>query len=223
VKFQLSDFQISGHLRPTLSIQPGVIKPARTRGRYSKNKLFTGGGNNYKTYCNYPTPGLPSKASDMGFEPLIEVIRDTCGPHDAFGLACTSRYYENMGYFGHINCSDNFNAAIQPFDIEEHPGWMALNLFFNTGIDDTNAMFFDEPWLRPGDYVLFRALTDLVCPVYEISDSIACILFITLRNSESYRSVRCRVALDKKSKKPISWIAGSRNLSSSKGKDIPTT
>jgi aminomethyltransferase len=111
----------------------------------------------------YPTPGLPSKAFDTGFEPLVELVRDTCGRHDAFGLACTNRYYEDMGYFGHINCTDNFNRAITPYGVPERPGWMALNLFFNTGIDDTNAMFFDEPWSRPGDYVLFKALTDLVC------------------------------------------------------------
>jgi uncharacterized protein YcgI (DUF1989 family) len=87
----------------------------------------------------YPTPGLPSKAFDTGFEPLVEVVRDTCGRHDAFGLACTNRYYEDMGYFGHVNCSDNFNTEMRPYDIDERPGWMALNLFFNTGIDDTNA------------------------------------------------------------------------------------
>ena len=38
-----------------------------------------------------------------------------------------------------------------------------INLFFNTGIDDSNQMYFDEPWSRPGDYVLMRAMRDLVC------------------------------------------------------------
>ena len=111
----------------------------------------------------YPTPGLPSKGFDTGFEPLIEVVRDTCGRHDTLGLACTRRYYEDMGYFGHVNCTDNFNYALQPFDIEDRAGWMAFNLFFNTGIDDDNVFFFDEPWSRPGDYVLLKAMTDLVC------------------------------------------------------------
>jgi aminomethyltransferase len=40
---------------------------------------------------------------------------------------------------------------------------MALNFFYNTGIDANNVLYFDEPWSRPGDYVLLRALTDLVC------------------------------------------------------------
>ena len=38
-----------------------------------------------------------------------------------------------------------FNRSLAAYDIPARPGWMALNLFFNTGIDDTNAMFFDEP------------------------------------------------------------------------------
>ena len=34
---------------------------------------------------------------------------------------------------------------------------------YNTGIGSGNAIFLDDPWSRPGDYVLFRAVTDLVC------------------------------------------------------------
>ena len=40
---------------------------------------------------------------------------------------------------------------------------MAINFFYNTGIDAHNVLYFDEPWSRPGDYVLLRALTDIVC------------------------------------------------------------
>jgi aminomethyltransferase len=40
---------------------------------------------------------------------------------------------------------------------------MAVNLFFNTAIDAHGVLTSDEPWSRPGDYVLFRALTDIVC------------------------------------------------------------
>ena len=30
-------------------------------------------------------------------------------------------------------------------------------------LDDTNAIGMDDPWSRPGDYVLLQAQTDLVC------------------------------------------------------------
>ncbi len=113
--------------------------------------------------ASYPAPGLYAKFYDQDFEAMVEVIQDTCGRHDSFGTACTSKYYDDMGYPGHVNCSDNFNAALAPYGIQSRPGWMAINLFFNTGIDDTNQMYFDEPWSRPGDYVLMRALKDMVC------------------------------------------------------------
>jgi len=113
--------------------------------------------------ASYPAPGLLAKFYTQDFEPLIELVRDTCGRHDSFGTACTAKYYDDMGYPGHVNCSENFNRALQPYGIESRPGWMAINLFFNTTIDETNQMYFDEPWSRPGDYVLMRALKDMVC------------------------------------------------------------
>jgi len=113
--------------------------------------------------ASYPAPGLLAKFYTQDFEPMVELVRDTCGRHDSFGTACTAKYYDDMGYPGHTNCSENFNRALQPFGIESRPGWMAINLFFNTNIDDTNQMYFDEPWSRPGDYVLMRALRDMVC------------------------------------------------------------
>lgn len=112
---------------------------------------------------SYPTPGLPSKAFGRDFEPLIEVVRDTVGRHDAFATACTSRYYDDAGYPGHVNCTENFNRALAPFGIAPRKGWEALNYFYNTGIDANNQFYLDEPWSRPGDYVLMRAMTDLVC------------------------------------------------------------
>ena len=111
----------------------------------------------------YPAPGLFSKYYTVDQEPLLEVVQDTCGRHDSFGLACTARYYEDMGYPGHVNCSDNLNAEAEPFGIRRREGWPAINLFFNTMLDDDNAIGLDDPWSRPGDFVLMRALADLVC------------------------------------------------------------
>ena len=112
---------------------------------------------------SYPAPGLLGKFYTREFEPMVELVRDTCGRHDSFGTACTAKYYDDLGYPGHVNCSENFNRALQPFGVRPRPGWMAINLFFNTNIDDTNQMDFDEPWSRPGDYVLMRALKDMIC------------------------------------------------------------
>ena len=111
----------------------------------------------------YPMPGLHAKYYDQEMVPLVEVVQDTCGRHDAFALACSAKYYDDIGYPGHINCSENFNQALSKFSVSGRPGWMAINFFFDTFLDEHGVMYSDEPWSRPGDYVLLRALTDIVC------------------------------------------------------------
>jgi glycine cleavage system T protein (aminomethyltransferase) len=121
----------------------------------------------------YPGPGLYSKFLDATARPLLELVRDTVGRHDTFGLACTAKYYEDMGYPGHVNCSDNINRAMASYGIRPRKGWPAINFFYNTTIcPETSALSFDEPWSRPGDYVLLRATTDLICATTACPDDI---------------------------------------------------
>jgi aminomethyltransferase len=120
----------------------------------------------------YPLPGLASKYFDRDLQPLCDVIRDTCGRHDSFGLACTARFYEDAGYPGHPSCSENFNTVLSAYGLEKRPGWQAINLFYNTGVNAQNAIFLNDPWSRPGDYVLMRAMTDLVCGSSSCPDDI---------------------------------------------------
>lgn len=112
---------------------------------------------------SYPRPGTHAKYYDIDFQPLVKIVQDSITRHDAFALACNRKYYEEMGYFGHVNCSDNFNGQLSPYGVVERPGWMSMNFFYNTGICDDNQLNLDEPWSRPGDYVLLQAMTDLVC------------------------------------------------------------
>ena len=55
------------------------------------------------------------------------------------------------------------NKDLANFNIRPRGGWPAINFFFNTILDDTNALSLDDPWSRPGDYVMLKALTDLLC------------------------------------------------------------
>ncbi|MBI3674294.1 MAG: DUF1989 domain-containing protein, partial [Rhizobiales bacterium] len=110
-----------------------------------------------------PVPGLPSKAFGFDFEPMVEVIQDTVGRHDAFATACNARYYDDVGYPGHVNCTDNFNRALVPYGVARRKGWEALNFFYNTRMDAHDVIVADEAWSRAGDFVMLRALTDLVC------------------------------------------------------------
>jgi aminomethyltransferase len=120
----------------------------------------------------YPQPGLYGRFYDQDAQPLVEIVQDTVGRHDTFGLACNPKYYEDLGYPGHVNCTENFNAQLDHYGVAARRGWPALNLFYNTMFDDDHCLVFDEPWSRPGDYVLMRAMTDLVCASSACPDDI---------------------------------------------------
>ncbi|WP_289281689.1 DUF1989 domain-containing protein [Methylophaga sp. UBA5088] len=119
-----------------------------------------------------PVPGLHSRFLGPDMMSMVEVVQDTVGRHDSFLFACTAKYYEDSGYFGHISCTENFNNVLKPYGIKPRAGWPAINLFFNTGIEPCGTVFMDEPWSRPGDYVLMRADKDLVCASSACPDDI---------------------------------------------------
>lgn len=119
-------------------------------------RTFSGGA--------YPGPGLFDKFLDQDMQPLLSVVQDTVGRHDTFALACTARGYEERGFPGHLNCSDNISGVFEPYGIAKRSAWPAINFFFNSSILPTdNRLRIDEACSRPGDHVTMRALTDLVC------------------------------------------------------------
>ena len=112
----------------------------------------------------YPRPGLLDKFFDADTRPMLQVVQDTCGRHDTFGLACTARSYEDRGFPGHLNCSDNMSDALDPFGVARRPAWPAINFFWNTWVDPQSGhILTEESHSRPGDYVAMRALCDLIC------------------------------------------------------------
>jgi aminomethyltransferase len=120
----------------------------------------------------YPGPGLHGKFFDDRMLPFVEVIRDTCGRHDTFAFACSAKSYDDAGYPGHANCSDNFNAVLAPFGIAPRVAWPAINFFYNTQVAACGSIVADESWSRPGDYVLLRAMRDLLCANSSCADDV---------------------------------------------------
>lgn len=119
-----------------------------------------------------PAPGLHAKYFDNTMRPLVEIVQDTVGRHDTFLLACTPKYYADAGYPGHANCTENFNTALAAHGVAPRSGWPAINFFYNTAVTAGGEIVADEPWSRPGDYVLLRALSDLVCASSSCTDDI---------------------------------------------------
>jgi len=121
----------------------------------------------------YPGPGLFDKFFDQDMKPLLKVVQDTVGRHDTFALACTARGYEERGFFGHINCSDNISDAYDPYGVKARRAWPAINFFFNSWISPTdNRIQSDEAWSQPGDFVTMQAMTDLVCVTTACPDDV---------------------------------------------------
>ncbi len=150
----------------------------------------------------YPQPGILSKFWSVDHDPLVEVMRDTVGRHDTFGAACTARGYEDMGYPGHVNCTDNINATTAAFGLKPRSSWPALNFFFNTSLDDHHRISSDDPWTRPGDYLLLQALDDLVCV------STACPSDIDATNGWNPTDIQVRVyGADETFTRSIGWRA----------------
>ena len=152
------------------------------------------------TGCDYPMPGIHSKFWSVDQEPLVEIIQDTCGRHDAYGLSCYPRYYDDAGYPGHVNCSDNINLEVARYNVAPRVGWPSINFFFNTMLDDTHVLNIDDPWSRPGDYVLLEALTDLVCV------STACPCDIDPTNAWNPTDIQVRVYKENEDfKRSVGW------------------
>ncbi len=152
------------------------------------------------TGCNYPVPGNHAKFWSVDQEPLVEIVQDTCGRHDAYGLSCYPKYYDDAGYPGHINCSDNINADVAKWGIKPRVGWPSINFFFNSILDDTHVLSLDDPWSRPGDYVLLQAQTDLICV------STACPSDIDATNAWNPTDIQVRVYKENEDfKRSIGW------------------
>ncbi len=112
----------------------------------------------------YPVPGLFDKFFDSDVRPMLNLVQDTVGRHDTFALACTARGYEERGFAGHVNCSDNISEVMDPYGVARRSAWPAINFFFNSWIDQAdNRIQSEESWSRSGDYVALRAMDDLVC------------------------------------------------------------
>ena len=121
----------------------------------------------------YPQPGMASKFFDQDLTPLVEIVQDTCGRHDTFGHACTARTYHLQGYPDHDNCSDNISHEMAAYDVTRRASWPAINFFYNTEIAHGGVIRSDDGWSRPGDYILMRAMTDLVCVSTSCADDLS--------------------------------------------------
>jgi uncharacterized protein len=104
--------------------------------------------------------------------PMLALEEDTSpGRHDMLFACCDKWLYKHYGCApSHANCRDNFLAALfaAGYDATFVPN--PLNLWMNIPVRDSERVGIEPPVSRPGDYVVLRALMDLVvvfsaCPM----------------------------------------------------------
>ena len=103
--------------------------------------------------------------SSLG-RPLVRVVADTVGVHDANVPACDdTRFTVDFNVTGHRNCLDNMHTGLalhglSPFDVPE-----PFNLFQNGPVTPDRRMQVTDPTSKAGDYISFEVLEDLICAV----------------------------------------------------------
>ena len=94
--------------------------------------------------------------------PILEVVHDDVGVHDATIPACDpTRYAVDFGVPGHRNCFDNMLAAVRHRGVDPLGFPEPLNLFQNTPVVGDGRIGLTDPVSHPGERIVLRALVDV--------------------------------------------------------------
>ena len=97
---------------------------------------------------------------------MLRLEEDTVGRHDLLAPACDGRrYLDYYGLVDHPNCKDNLTTALAEFGVPYDALPDPINLFMNVGILGDGAVDVRTPLSEAGDFVVLRALTDLVVAI----------------------------------------------------------
>ena len=96
--------------------------------------------------------------------PMLEVVADSIGIHDATVPACDpTRYSVDFGVDGHRNCLENMHEPLARYGVDILDVPEPFNLFQNSPVVGDGRTGVVDPPSKAGDRVVFRALMDVVC------------------------------------------------------------
>lgn len=149
---QVGDFVCFNHADPAEYVSPVHMRASLSSIRIKKGDLL---------YSNRRRP-------------LMQLVEDTVGVHDIFFPACDYyRYKIDFGKENHPNCHDNLASALQEYHISPAIIPDPINLFMNNVLDDQGDYLIEEPLSKPGDYVILKALDDVVIACTTCSQDMA--------------------------------------------------
>jgi len=95
---------------------------------------------------------------------MLTIVADTVGRHDFLYTPCSPEtftlLYDHKGH--HPSCLENLVTNLEPFGIVLDGIPTTFNVFMNVEIGSNGALRILPPRSRAGDYIEFRAETDLL-------------------------------------------------------------
>ncbi len=97
---------------------------------------------------------------------MLRLEEDNVGRHDLTVPLCDGRrYLEYYGLPDHPNCRDSLSTALHEYGITYDKLPDPINFFMQVSILRQGGLEIREPLSEAGDYVVLRALTDLIVGV----------------------------------------------------------
>ena len=98
-------------------------------------------------------------------QPIFEIVEDTVGRHDMLYACCDPVRYELLGAPGHASCREALVDALTDYGIGYDRIPSPINWFMNVSIMQRGELEVREPLAEQGDYVVLRALKDVIAAV----------------------------------------------------------
>jgi uncharacterized protein YcgI (DUF1989 family) len=108
------------------------------------------------------TPAVNEALYSNADRPILRITDDTVKVHDMTYMTCFPQMYEKQGLHGHRSCAQNVFEVMQEYGMRDILEVLEpFNCFQNTPNYSLKAMGSS----KPGDYIEFEALENLVCAV----------------------------------------------------------
>jgi hypothetical protein len=101
------------------------------------------------------------------YNKLLELTEDKVGKHDLLHPTCSMRMYETQYKIQNIHpsCHENIRMGFEKFGIPYATLQTPFNIFMNTAIDSEGVITINPPVSRPGDYIVLKAICNMVISV----------------------------------------------------------
>lgn len=96
---------------------------------------------------------------------MLEIVEDTVGRHDMLYAACDPVRYADLGVPEHASCRAALTDALSSYSVGYDRVPDPVNWFMNVSIQQRGELEVREPLAEAGDYVVVRALKDVVAAV----------------------------------------------------------